>query len=129
MTLSHNVSMWITHTWTMLVCGDLVSNQGVRPKKHPDSLFLKHIRIFRTGVNDPAFCGKKTLAIGPITRFIIKNIVQRTYAEFNGMYITVIPVCCEFTNRSVRKYTFLQGATPLIPGSPSRTLSTHCKQP
>lgn len=93
--VSPYVSMWITSSYTMLVCGDLVSNMEAYFLNRLNSLFSHVFCTFWNGIVTPAFCGKKTLAICTITPVIIKNVVKRTYADFNGRFITVISACNE----------------------------------
>ena len=61
----------------------------------PNSPFSSHFCTFWNEIVTHVFCGKKTLAICRITPVIIKNVVQRTYADFNGRFITVISACNE----------------------------------
>ena len=72
----------------------------IRYLNHQNSLFSSRFCTFWNGVVTHVLCGKKTLAIGLITPVIITNVVQRTYAEFNGRFITVISACNEL-NQSV----------------------------
>ena len=91
------VTLWVCGKLPVDECGNVeilwVSFIGVG-KKSINSSKVSHNRMFWNVVVTPAVCGKKVLAIGPDTFFIISGIVQRTYAVCYGFLIAVIHAKC-----------------------------------
>ncbi len=89
--------MWVCGKLGLVACGNVeilwVSFVKVC-KRLLNSLFVGHNRMFWNGLVTPDVCGKKVLAIGRDTFFIVCGIVQRTYAVCYGFLIAVIHAKC-----------------------------------